>query len=107
MTGRRVHERYHCDLTVTVLFEEREIPTRTDNISLGGMYLLTDEKVAYGSEVKLRFRLPSMKEDTICPAVVRWNKPEGIGVQFGSLRALDVWALNQYFKTLEKLPPAP
>ena len=35
----------------------------------------------------------------VVPAVVRWQKPDGVGVQFGQLRARDVWALNQLFRS--------
>jgi len=31
-------------------------------------------------------------------ATVRWIDAEGMGVQFETLRAIEVWALNQYFK---------
>ena len=40
-------------------------------------------------------------EDTDVVVTVRWKTPEGLGVQFGSLRALEVWALNQLFKAAE------
>ncbi len=100
MTGRRVHERYDCDLDVTVHYGGREIPAKAANVSLGGMYLVMAEQIPYGAQVKLRFRLPALKEFTESTTVVRWNKPDGIGVQFGSLRALEVWGLNQLFKTL-------
>jgi hypothetical protein len=100
VTGRRVHERYESDLDVTVYHEGREIAAKASNLSLGGMYLVMDEQIPYGSQVKVRFRLPALKEDTETTTIVRWNKPDGIGVQFGSLRALEVWGLNQLFKTL-------
>ena len=109
MTGRRVHERFDCDLVVTVLHGEghqEELGTQAANVSLGGLYLLTDQQLEYGSEVKLRFQLPALKEQTECAATVRWNKPDGFGVQFGSLRAIEVWALHQYFKQLTPSPPA-
>jgi hypothetical protein len=64
------------------------------------MYLVADREIPYGTEVTVRFRLPAMKEDAHAPATVRWKKPDGIGVQFGSLRAIEVWALNQFFKGL-------
>lgn len=100
MTGRRVHERYDCDLDVMVYHGEREIPAKAANISLGGMYLLMAEQIPYGAEVKVRFRLPALKEDTESKTIVRWNTPDGVGVQFGSLRALEVWGLNQLFRRL-------
>ena len=65
------------------------------------MFLETQEESPYGSVVKVRLRLPALKEDTECEVTVRWKVEDGIGAQFGSLRALEVWALNQLFKTLE------
>jgi uncharacterized protein (TIGR02266 family) len=97
LTGRRVHERFEYELPVTVVHDGTEHETVSHNISLGGMYLLTDVQLKYGSQVKLRFRLPTLKEDTECEGVVRWVKDDGIGVQFASLRALEVWGLNQLF----------
>ncbi len=105
MTGRRVHERYECDFPATlVVDEEREITGTATNISLGGLFIVTDESLPYGMALKVRFRVTKLKEDALVDVVVRWVKPTGIGVQFGSLRALEVWALNQYFKDLEPSP---
>ena len=80
---------------------------RTLNVSLGGMYLLSDVQMPYGTAVKVTFRLPALKEDTVCEGVVRWNKPDGFGVQFGSLRAIEVWGFHQLFKTLTPTAPLP
>ena len=97
-TGRRVHERYDRELTVKVSYDEGEFECVTRNVSLGGMYLLSDTQLPYGMKVTLEFFLPALKEDAKLEAVVRWEKPDGMGVQFGSLRAREVWALNQLFK---------
>ncbi|MEM9072805.1 MAG: PilZ domain-containing protein [Myxococcota bacterium] len=104
MTGRRVHERYTCDLPVTLVTESGEITRTASNISLGGMYLEPGADLPYGTTGTLRFRVPALKEDANVDVVVRWIKPEGIGLQFGSLRAIEVWALNQYFKSLQPAP---
>ncbi len=97
-TGRRVHERYDRRLKVTVIHDGGELETISKNISLGGLYLVSDTQLAYGTAVKLRLYLPALKEDALIDAVVRWHKADGIGVQFGSLRAREVWAFNQLFK---------
>ncbi len=97
-TGRRVHERYDRRLKVVVKHEAGEIPCVTLNVSLGGMYLLCDDGLPYGTRVRLLIHLPALREDAEIDAVVRWKKPDGMGVQFGSLRAREVWALNQLFK---------
>lgn len=77
---------------------EDRIECVTRNVSLGGMYLLTDTRPPYGAKVMLELYLPALKERANIEAVVRWVKEDGVGVQFGSLRAREVWALNQLFK---------
>lgn len=104
MSGRRVHERYDCHLPVSLLVGEEEITAHVNNISLGGMFVITARPVEYGTSVKVRFRVPALKEDATVDTTVRWRKPDGIGLQFGSLRAIEVWALNQYFKGLTVTP---
>lgn len=100
-TGRRVHERYDRSLKVTVRTGETVIECVTKNISLGGMYLVTENELPYGTSVELEVYLPALREDVSIEATVRWNKPDGIGVQFGSLRAREVWAFNQLFRESE------
>lgn len=104
VTGRRVHERFECDLPVTLLHDDQEFEAVATNISLGGVYLVTEATMPYGSLVNVRFRVPAMKKDATVAGTIRWVKPDGVGVQFGSLRALEVWALNQYFKGLKVSP---
>jgi hypothetical protein len=48
----------------------------------------------------LRFGVPGSGVAVEAAAVVRWHKPAGFGVQFGSLRAREVWALNRWFARL-------
>lgn len=97
-TKRRAHERYEHRLDVVVKHPEGEISCVTQNISLGGMSLLCEEQLAYGVVVELRFSLPALKDEVRTEATVRWVKDDGFGVQFGSLRAREVWALNQLFR---------
>ncbi len=95
---KRAHERYERKISVTVVAEGRELQGATVNISLGGMFVALAEPVKFGSTVKARFRLPALKEDTELTCTVRWVTPDGVGLQFGSLRAMEVWAFNQLFK---------
>jgi len=99
---RRTHARFNCDLPLVVEHDGREILMRARNVSLGGMLCQTEENVAYGEEVIVRMNLPAFGGETSCPMVVRWHKDGDVGLQFGSLRAKQVWALNQFFKSLDK-----
>ena len=107
MSGRRVHERYECQLPVTMLVADEEVGGTVENISLGGMFVVTDRSLEYGTPVKVRFALSGLKEAALVETTVRWRKPGGIGLQFGRLRAIEVWALNQFFKGLAIAPEAP
>ena len=99
--GRRVHERYERKLEVTTKWDSETLECVSRNVSLGGMFLVSESSVPYGTEVELTFLLPALKEHVTVAATVRWSGPDGFGVQFGSLRAREVWALNQFFKATE------
>lgn len=98
MTGRRLHERYSRSIPVSVTYEDKDYEALTENLSVGGMYLVTKAPVPYGADIRIRFRIPNLKDDTVCIVTVRWIKEDGIGVRFGSLRAIEVWGLNQLLK---------
>lgn len=97
--ARRVHERFEVELDVVVLHDGREVPGKTINVSLGGMFIAFQETLPFGAPVKVRVCLPALKEDADLPATVRWVTPDGIGVQFGPLRAKETWAMNQLVKS--------
>jgi hypothetical protein len=96
---RRVHERYALELPVTLIHAAGETQGTTRNVSLGGALVgLGEHTIAFGSQVTLRVFLPSLKEEASLASTVRWLAPGAVGLQFGSLRAKEVWALNQMFK---------
>ncbi|MEM6961328.1 MAG: PilZ domain-containing protein [Myxococcota bacterium] len=95
MTQRRAHERFELEIPITLLLEGEAIPASTRNIGLGGVNIVTEHILPYGTELKIRLRLPALKDPAEIEVVVRWAHEDGIGVQFGSLRAREVWALNQ------------
>ncbi|MDQ3032465.1 MAG: PilZ domain-containing protein [Myxococcota bacterium] len=116
-SGRRVHERYALELEVTVIHRparpleagQEHVVTKgvTQNVSLGGALLTIsapDDAAAppapipFGAEVKLRLLLAPLKEHAEIGGTVRWIKDGAVGIQFGILRAKEVWALNQMFR---------
>ena len=100
MTRRRTHARYQCELNVTFVHEGREHRGVGDNISLGGMFICTELDLPLAVEVAVRFEVPESGHEIDATAVVRWHKPSGFGVQFHTLRAREVWALNRWFTKL-------
>ena len=103
MEHRRADRRYDRRLEVEVTSEGATFVTHTRNISLGGVYLLADRTLPFGAKVKLRFSVPTQTEPIEVDGEVRWVESDngevhGLGVQFGGLRARDVWALNKFFE---------
>ena len=95
----RIHHRHEVALDVDWTSDDGvERTGKTINVSLGGMFIRTLESPAFHSTVRLRFRIPALRQDTNVDAHVRWVEESGFGVQFIGLRAIEVWGLNQLFK---------
>lgn len=95
-------------LEVTVLHAGTAYTGHTRNVSLGGL-LLTGAAVSvpFGASVEVRVPLPALEEPVVIAATVRWIRDGAVGLQFGSLRAKDQWALNQLMKDAPpSTPPA-
>lgn len=75
----------------------------TRDLSLGGMFVHTEAPVRFATEVTLQIAIASLKYEGQVPAVVRWLSPGGVGLAFRSLRARDVHAFNQLFRTSRPL----
>jgi len=68
------------------------------DISIGGMFVESTEVVPFGTEISIVGRFAGTKADLRLPGVVRWAKPDGFGVQFGSLGARETHAISQLLK---------
>jgi hypothetical protein len=68
------------------------------DISVGGMFLVSSVQPSFGTELTIVCRLPGGKKDVRLPAVVRWTKEDGFGVQFGLLGALETHLISELMK---------
>jgi type IV pilus assembly protein PilZ len=68
------------------------------DISIGGMFVESTEVVPFGTEVTIVGHFAGTKADLRLPGIVRWAKPDGFGVQFGSLGARETHAISQLLK---------
>ena len=102
---RRIDPRYEKQLEVEVLFDGKKQTSRTQNVSLGGLYLESAAALSIGTTVQLRFQLPTQPEPVEVAGDVRWVVKKGpgdlcgVGIRFKGLRARDVWALNRFFQS--------
>ena len=99
MEDKRVHPRVMVDTPVSC--EVRDGTTfagLAKDISIGGMFVESTEVVPFGTEISIVGRFAGTKADLRLPGIVRWAKPDGFGVQFGSLGARETHAISQLLK---------
>jgi uncharacterized protein (TIGR02266 family) len=105
---RRSDRRYDRRVPIEFNHEGSAFAAHTRNISLGGVFIETDQTLPFGAKVSLKFRVPTQAEAIEVEGQVRWlemdeGRLRGLGVRFEGLRARDVWALNKFFeKPLEE-----
>jgi len=105
---RRSDRRYDRRVAIEFNHEGSGYSAHTRNISLGGVFIETDQTLPFGAKLSLKFRVPTQAESIEVDGQVRWLEMDGgalrgLGVRFEGLRARDVWALNKFFeKPLEE-----
>lgn len=96
-----VEKRVSTRVPIRVLVEYKSIDDfladYSSNLSLGGMFIGTDQPLDLGTRFRLRFRLPSRSKVVETFGVVRWVVPDdgtpntvpGMGIQFEDLGSTD------------------
>jgi type IV pilus assembly protein PilZ len=64
------------------------------DISVGGMYVQTAKPLPFGAELTVYVTLPGQRAPFALPAVVRWTRRDGMGVQFGLIGARETHAIT-------------
>lgn len=105
MNEARKHTRYSFEADVEIALPDTSRQTgRVRNISTGGTFVDTLPAPVFGSRVTLCLDLPGVPGHCSIPCIVRWVKDDGgTGLQFESLRPIEVWALNKLMHSLEKI----
>ena len=95
MTEHRKHPRKIIETPVAFqVGDGPRIDGRCHDLSIGGMFIETSSPAAYGVAVRVFVQLPGLKQETAIDSIVRWAKPTGMGVQFGSMGARETHALT-------------
>jgi hypothetical protein len=93
----RRYQRAPLDIAVEFVAKgaERKIAGRSRDVSLGGMFIQTDEPLPFSTELVVHIKLPKERTPFALPAVVRWVGDKGMGVQFGLLGARETHAITE------------
>lgn len=96
---KRQHPRAMVNLDLSCESKDRApVAGVAKDISVGGMFIEAEERLPIGSNITVVTKLPGMPEASRLPAVVRWSKPDGFGVQFGLLGARETHAITRLLK---------
>jgi type IV pilus assembly protein PilZ len=65
----------------------------TKDLGIGGAFIETAELLPFGTNVVIVGRLPGTTAELRLPGIVRWQKADGIGIQFGALGPRETHAI--------------
>jgi hypothetical protein len=91
---RRTHPR--AEIETAILCERVGGPPLegvTKDLGIGGTFIETTELLPFGARVVVVGRLPGTTSDLRLPGIVRWQKRNGIGVQFDVLGPRETHAI--------------
>lgn len=96
MSQKRQHVRFDFQTEVDLELTGSTEQGTTVNISQGGTLVNTAAVIPFGEKIVLHIKLPGLPDICKMPSIVRWSKQgEGVGLQFESVRAIEVWAINK------------
>jgi len=98
--------------TLSLMFKDRKsfVKAYTDNISKGGLFIMTERPLKQGEQFLLKLQVPDLPEPIKLNCEVSWvreqtdteKRPPGMGIKFYKMAKKDNQVLNQYFQTLIK-----
>ena len=69
------------------------------DISIGGVFIETNERVPVGETILLNFTLPTLSHPVALPGKIAWSGPQGFGVKFEGLPPPESRAIKDYIDT--------
>lgn len=95
MAEKRQHPRRAIEAAVAFqVHEGPRVAARCQDVSLGGMFIVSTDVAPYGAGLRVFFRLPGLKDEAVIDCIVRWVTPLGMGVQFQRMGARETHALT-------------
>jgi hypothetical protein len=75
-------------------YADARVDAQTLDVSAGGVRVACAASLREGTPVRVSLCLPPPYHDLDLAGTVRWCRDGEIGIQFGTPRARDTWALN-------------
>ncbi len=92
----REYPRKSCLINADYRVRGRECRSYILDISIGGVFIETQDRYAVGEEVILNFNLPDQPQPFSLRGRIAWSGPEGFGVKFDQLPPSQGSAIRRY-----------
>jgi hypothetical protein len=100
MAEKRQFERAPFDDKISMQHGGEVFEARVRDLSVGGVYVVSDRRLPFGATVSVTLKLPALiergKPPVTLEGIVRWVREDGFGIQFGPTGALATYALADY-----------
>jgi len=84
-TSMRSNARKPCLINANYKIQNQTFKSYILDISIGGVFIETDQKFPVGKEMILKFSLPHHPQPFTLTGKIAWSSPRGIGLKFDEL----------------------
>jgi len=97
-TSMRESARKPCLINANYIIQDRNFKSSILDISIGGVFIETNEKLPVGQDMVLNFSLPNYSKQFTFNGKIAWSGPRGFGVQFEEVTPLQNDILKTYIE---------
>jgi Tfp pilus assembly protein PilZ len=92
----RENPRKHCLINADYRIKGSSFRSYILDISIGGVFIETNDRFSVGESVILNFNLPDSPQPVSVPGKIAWSGPQGFGVKFEGLPSPQGRAIKQF-----------
>lgn len=100
-TSMREKSRIPCLINANYSVQDQKFNNYILDISIGGVFIETDEKFPIGKELLLKFSLPNHPQPLTFRGKVAWNSAKGFGLEFENVSVLQSDILGSFIAQKE------
>ena len=101
-SSMRENPRKPCLINANYSIQNKDYKSYILDISIGGVFIETNEKFTLGQKIVLNFTLPNNKKPFKLNGTISWGSPRGFGVKFDEIPVQQGEILRSYVEQKEK-----
>jgi Tfp pilus assembly protein PilZ len=97
----RENPRKNCLINANYVIKGRSFRSYILDVSIGGVFIETNDRFATGEAITLNFALPDLTHPFSLHGKIAWSGPRGFGVKFENVPVTQSGAIKQYVEKEE------